>query len=352
MAKKKAASTNPALGNPLLTGDLKSKVDQVSGGGLVSQVNPELRNRIGASQQDLTQQYQRQVLPGLSRAAEGAGRFGSDAYQMAQGEAATGLTRALGDIESNMQFQDYNARMQDMMQGLGLGTNLYGIDSQAESQRQAAAQAASSQAAAIAAQQSMQQQELQFKAAQAMQQGDLATMEMMLNAANQMGGMQQNALGNLPGIDQMGGMGFLGNLLGQSTGLDNAAINAILQGQQQQNQFQLGQQGLGLQQQGLNLQQQQQQYGQQMDAFGWGQQNPWDQLNAYGNLVNGLMGQYGTTSSQGHQTTPYMGPSPIGGAISGLIGGASMGSGFGGGGGGGPRYSNNASGNYWSGNPW
>jgi hypothetical protein len=133
---------------------------------------------------------------------------------------------------------------------------------------------------------------------------------------------------SIPGIDQMGGMGFLGNLLGQSTGLDTNAIQAILQGQQQQNQFALGKQGLGIQQQGLNLDQQQQQYLQQLGAMGFMNQNPWDMLNNYGNLVSGLTGQYGTGT--GHQDTPYQGPSPFEAAIQGGIGGFSMGGGFGG----------------------
>lgn len=356
MAKKKTSTAPGVTGTPLLTGDHKQKVDQVSSGTLVSQANPELQSRIASSQQDLTDQYQRSIFPTLSRQAEAAGRFGSDAYQMAQGQAAQGLTRALGDVSSNMRFQDYNARMADMMQGLGLGTQMYGYDSQAESQRQAAASAAASQAAAIAAQQAMQTQELQFKAQQAMQQGDLATMQMMLDAAGQMGALQGNALGNLPNIDQMGGMGFLSGFLGQSAGLDQMGA-----------QHGLAQQGLGLQRQGLNqdqqrlnLMQQAQQYGQQADAFQFMNQNPWDQLNNYGNLINALTGQYGTTTSQGHQTTPYMGPSSTGAMIQGGLGGFMLGGGGNAFSGGGRQqappqrsyYNDNAAGDYWAGNPW
>ena len=367
-----AAPAPPAaspLGPALLTGDTKSKIDQVSSGGLASQVNPELRNRIGASQQDLTQQFQRQILPGLSRAAEGAGRFGSDAYQMAQGEAATGLTRALGDIESNMTFQDYNARMADMMAGLGMGNQQYmqgqdinsqqlmqgrGIQSQEYMQGRGIDSQEYMQGVGIDADKAMQAKDLEFKAAQAMQQGDFQTAQLMMQAASQMSAQQSNALGNLPGIDQMGGMGALSQLLSQSTGLDAAAIQAILE---QQNQG-LQRQGLQQDQQRINLAQQGQQYGQQQDAFAFMNQNPWDVLNQYGNLVNGIGGQYGTTIGTGNQTTPYMGPSPSVAAIQGGIGtwnllnGMSGGGGSGGGGGGASYYNNNPSGQYWAGNPW
>ena len=319
---------NPKTGRKrLLTGDTKSQVGQVSSGELAAQVNPELRNRIAASQADLTQQYNRQVLPGISRAAEQSGRYGSDAHQLAQGEAATGLTRALGDVESGMQFQDYNARMQDMMQGLGLGTQIMGIESQQQADERLSRLAGLNN---LRDQEQFNQQ-MDFNRAQLGQQGDLASMGMMADLANMFGGQQQNALGNLPGLDQMGGMGFLSNLLGQSTGLDSAAINAIL-----------GQQGLGLQRQGLqqdqqriNLAQQAQQYGQQADAFGFMNQNPWDQLQNFGQLVSGLTGQYGTSTGTGntHSTQPYMGPDPWGAALQGAVGGYNLaGGGYGGGG--------------------
>lgn len=328
-----AAPQSP-LGPPLLTGDIKSKIGQVSGGGLVSQANPELQNRINAAQSDLTNEYNRSIFPTISRSAEAAGRFGSDAYQTQQGLAVQGLTGALGDVSSGMRLQDYNARMADMMQALGLGTNLYGIDSQAQVARDNNSASHAAAAANMAAQQAMFDKELQFKAAQAMQQGDLSQLGMMLDASGQLGNLQQGALGQLPGIDQMGGMGFLSQMLQQSTGLDAAAINAILEQQGlglQQQGLRLQGQGLAQDQQKINLMQQAQQYGQQSDLLGFMNQNPWDMLNAYGNLVNGMTSDYGTSESVGHQTTPYMGPDPWDAAIQGAMGGATLGmGGFGG----------------------
>ncbi len=328
-----ARPANPAFGSSLLTGGLQQRLGQLSGGNLVGQTNPELQNRINSQQTDLANQFNRQTMPALSRAAEAAGRFGSDAYQMAQGEAATGLARAMGDIGSNMSFQDYNARMQDMLQGLGLQTQMYGMDTQAQSARDNAAAAGAQAAQNASTQLAMQQNDLQFRAAQAAQQGDMDTMNMMLQAAAQMGQGQQNALGNMPNIDNMGGMGFLSNFLGQSGNIDQAAAaNALGQGQLG---VQQGQLGLANKQFGADLQNQQ--FNQQLGMLNYQNQSPWQQLDQYGNLVNQMTGQYGTTNSAGHQTTPYGGPSPMSGAISGALGGMSMASGlgnlFGGGGG-------------------
>lgn len=331
-----AAPPASPLGPPLLTGDLQSKIGQLSGGGLVSQQNPYLRQRIGEGQQNLIDQFKRQVLPSLSQAAEGAGRFGSDAYQTAQGQAATGLAQALRGVESDMGFADYNARMQDMLQGLGIGAGMYGTDVGAQTQRygtDVGAQVqregyqnqAQMQQAQLQAEQQMQMEDLQFKAAQAAQQGDFQTMQMMLQAANQLGAQQANALGNLPAIEDMGGTGFLQDLLSQSTGLDTAAINAMLG----QGQLGIAQGQLGLANKQLGLDQQQQQFLQQLGYLNFANQNPWDQLNNFANIINAMTGGFGTTSSQGHQTTPYMGPSPWGAAISGAMGGATMGLGLG-----------------------
>jgi hypothetical protein len=85
---------------------------------------------IAAATRPLTQQFESQVIPGISSLFSRAGRYGSGAMEQALGRATESYGRALGDVSASLAAQDY-ARER-------------GLQQQAQVQQAALAQAAPS----------------------------------------------------------------------------------------------------------------------------------------------------------------------------------------------------------------
>jgi hypothetical protein len=69
--------------------------------------SPYREQMIEAATRPLTQQFQEQVLPGISSQYSAAGRYGSGSMERAQERATEGFTRAMGDVTSAITAQDY-----------------------------------------------------------------------------------------------------------------------------------------------------------------------------------------------------------------------------------------------------
>ena len=86
--------------------------------------NPELQNMIDSSSRDVTDKFQKSIVPGLASQFASGGAFGGSAYQQQMGQAQQGLAQELGDISSSYRFNDYNASQDRQLQGLGLAGSL------------------------------------------------------------------------------------------------------------------------------------------------------------------------------------------------------------------------------------
>lgn len=64
---------------------------------------------MAAATRPLTQQFEQQVLPGISSLYSRAGRYGSGSMERALGTATEGYGRALGDITAGIAYRDYEA---------------------------------------------------------------------------------------------------------------------------------------------------------------------------------------------------------------------------------------------------
>jgi hypothetical protein len=102
-------------------------------GGSFLQGSPYQQAAITAATRPITQQFENQVLPGISSMFSKAGRYGSGAMERATGQATEAYGRALGDVSSQMANQQYMAERQLQQQaqaGLGglaqYGGQLYG----------------------------------------------------------------------------------------------------------------------------------------------------------------------------------------------------------------------------------
>lgn len=81
-------------------------VGQTAGGAFL-QGSPYQQAMIEAATRPLTQQFQQQVIPGISSQFSAAGRYGSGAMERALGSASEQFGRALGDVSTNIAYQDY-----------------------------------------------------------------------------------------------------------------------------------------------------------------------------------------------------------------------------------------------------
>lgn len=105
------------------------QLGQTAAGGFL-QGSPMQQRAIEAATRPITQQFESQVLPGISSGFSRAGRYGSGAMQRAQSAATEAYGRALGDVGANIAYQDY--------------TRERGLQQQAQLAQSALAQAAPS----------------------------------------------------------------------------------------------------------------------------------------------------------------------------------------------------------------
>lgn len=82
------------------------QLGQTAAGGFL-QGSPMQQRAIEAATRPITQQFESQVLPGIASGFSRAGRYGSGAMQQAQSAATEAYGRALGDVGTNIAYQDY-----------------------------------------------------------------------------------------------------------------------------------------------------------------------------------------------------------------------------------------------------
>jgi hypothetical protein len=93
-------------------------------GGEYLNANPHLQGAINAATRPVIDQYTKTVIPGLESAFSSAGRYGSGAQGSAEADAYGQMMNQIGDIGSQMSYQNYGDERQRMMQGAGLSPML------------------------------------------------------------------------------------------------------------------------------------------------------------------------------------------------------------------------------------
>jgi hypothetical protein len=89
-------------------------------GGAFLMGSPYRQQVIESATRPLVQQFEQTTLPGISSQFSAAGRYGSGAMERAVGTATEATGRAIGDIASNIAYQDYANERQRQQQALGL----------------------------------------------------------------------------------------------------------------------------------------------------------------------------------------------------------------------------------------
>jgi hypothetical protein len=93
-------------------------IGQIAGGGFL-QGSPYQQAAIQAATRPLQQQFAESTLPALQSAFSRAGRYGSGAQERAIAQAQEATSRAIGDVATNIAYQDYARERGLQQQALG-----------------------------------------------------------------------------------------------------------------------------------------------------------------------------------------------------------------------------------------
>lgn len=109
-------------GSPLID-EAQGMLGDTLGGAYLNK-NPHLKKAIGAATRPVIDQYTKTVIPGLESAFSSAGRYGSGAHASSEADAYGQMMNQVGDIASDMSYQNYGDERSRMMQGAGLSPML------------------------------------------------------------------------------------------------------------------------------------------------------------------------------------------------------------------------------------
>lgn len=114
-------------GSPLMDSAQGMMGDTVSGD-FLRKGNPYLKGAIGSATRPIVDQYTKTVIPGLDSAFSLGGRYGGGIHELASGEAYGSMMDTVGDVSSNMAYENYGDERQRMIQSAGLSPMLANQD--------------------------------------------------------------------------------------------------------------------------------------------------------------------------------------------------------------------------------
>jgi len=119
---------NRALGGSPINRAAQGQLTKTLNGDYLKQGNPYLQGAIGAATKPMVDTYNQQIAPGLDSTFSSAGRYGSGAHAMGQGQAANALMGQIGNVSSNMAYQNYGDERQNQMRGMLMAPDIANQD--------------------------------------------------------------------------------------------------------------------------------------------------------------------------------------------------------------------------------
>jgi hypothetical protein len=111
-------------GNPLM-GQAGGEIGKMlSGDYLDPNNNPGFQGALSAAIRPMTQAFSNEVMPGIDSAFSSAGRYGSGMQGQAYSNAQQDLARGIGDVSSNMAFNNYGMERGNMMNAIGMAQGM------------------------------------------------------------------------------------------------------------------------------------------------------------------------------------------------------------------------------------
>lgn len=111
MAQRAAAGSD-------LTRAAQGQLTDTLSGKYLEQGNPYLQNAITAATRPVINAYNDQIAPGLASDFSSAGRYGSGAHALASADAGAQMQAQIGDIASQMAYQNYGDERQNQIRGM------------------------------------------------------------------------------------------------------------------------------------------------------------------------------------------------------------------------------------------
>lgn len=265
--------------------------------------NPFLDESVEAATRGLKEDFYERELPGILGNFGGSGRFGGAAASQFAGQEAGKLANAMGDIGTRMRSQDYESRMGDLMQALGLGTNL-DMNAADNAARMGAANA-SAGASRFGSQMGLLGQLEGLASRERM--GRMGALQGAIGQGidlSQFGLAGQQGLAGLFSQDQNFGL----SMIPEISGLDIRDMQAAMDPRMMLEQ--------------LYFQGAENQANRGMQAANRRQNRPWEEAAMYADLINAMSGGYYEGQNSGFQNnwSPYMG-NPWQQAVAGGLGG-------------------------------
>lgn len=115
-------------GSPITAGAQGLLTDTLSGQYLDPSSNPYLSGTIDAAVRPVVENYSNVIAPNIASGFSGAGRYGSNALASTQQQAGNELMRQIGDISSNIAYQNYGDERQRQIQGMLMSPQISGLD--------------------------------------------------------------------------------------------------------------------------------------------------------------------------------------------------------------------------------
>lgn len=112
-----ALAQRAANGSPVSTAGQNQLMNTLNGTYL-NAGNPAFQGALSAATRPMIQAYNDQIMPGIDSNFSSAGRYGSGAHAMATGDAANALMNNIGDVSSQMAYQNYGDERQRQMQSM------------------------------------------------------------------------------------------------------------------------------------------------------------------------------------------------------------------------------------------
>jgi hypothetical protein len=295
--------------------DAASYTKRILDGQFLNEGNPYQDRMIDAMTDRIRREYGETVIPGVTSEAIGAGMMGSGVFSNALAMSGREMGREMSDAITGVQFQDYNAERDRMMQALGVGAGLdtaaWNNQTQLAMENMAGNRAAQGASAAYASA----GQDRESRERMAMLDALLQSQGMGLQA-DQFGLMGRMNMAQGFSDDQMGVLGSVGELSGLGLRDYGIATDFSLRQDAANDQRRAAAAAAG-------RYRDERDYRRRMEQ----QALPWQQLGNFSDVINALSGGFGTTTESGYDRRSQS-PSNVsvpGQTISGAIGGAYMG---------------------------
>jgi hypothetical protein len=115
-------------GNPLM-GQASGEIGKIlSGDYLDPNYNPGFQGALSAAIRPITDAFSSEVMPGIDSSFSSAGRYGSGMQREAYSDANQDLARGIGDVSSNMAFNNYGMERGNMMSAIPMAQGLAAED--------------------------------------------------------------------------------------------------------------------------------------------------------------------------------------------------------------------------------